>query len=105
MKRKTIFLTLASIFICLCAHGQTTQPLDTRIAAIMNRPEFQHALFGIEIYSVTEGKVLYQLNADKMFIPGSVTKVVTEGTVIELLGADYRFHTPVYRNGPLKDGV
>jgi D-alanyl-D-alanine carboxypeptidase/D-alanyl-D-alanine-endopeptidase (penicillin-binding protein 4) len=105
MKLKTILLALAPALAFLCAHAQTPQPLDTRISAIMNRPEFQHALFGIEIYSPADGKVLYQLNAERMFIPGSVTKVVTEGTALELLGADYRFHTPVYRTGPLKDGV
>jgi hypothetical protein len=31
---------------------------------ILNRPEFRHALFGIEIYSLTDNKVLYALNAD-----------------------------------------
>jgi D-alanyl-D-alanine carboxypeptidase/D-alanyl-D-alanine-endopeptidase (penicillin-binding protein 4) len=101
MKLHTIFLALVSMLAPLYAHAQTAQPLDTRIAAIMNRPEFQHALFGIEIYSLADGKVLYQLNADRMFIPGSVTKVVTEGTAMELLGGDYRFHTLIYRTGPL----
>src|SRR5262249_2719534 len=63
--------------------------------------EFRHALFGIEIYSLTDDKVLYALNADKLFVPGSVTKIVTEGTALQLLGADYRFRTRVYRTGPI----
>ena len=65
----------------------------------MERPEFKHALFGIEFYSLDTGKVIYGINADKLFTPGSTTKLLTEGTALSLLGADYRFHTRVYRTG------
>jgi D-alanyl-D-alanine carboxypeptidase/D-alanyl-D-alanine-endopeptidase (penicillin-binding protein 4) len=95
------FQTLTLVY----ARGQSVQPLEARISTIINRPEFRHALFGIEIYSVTDDKVLYALNADKLFVPGSVTKIVTEGTALELLGADYRFHTRAYRTGPIASGV
>jgi N-acyl-D-amino-acid deacylase len=67
----------------------------------MGRPEFAHANFGIEFVSLDSGKVLYSLNANKMFVPASTTKLLTEGTVLAKLGADYRFHTRVYRTGPL----
>lgn len=65
----------------------------------MIRPEFRHAIFGIEFYSLDANKPIYTLNADKLFTPGSTTKLLTEGTALELLGADYRFHTRVYRTG------
>src|SRR5262249_41414822 len=65
-----------------------------------DRPEFKHALFGIEFYSLDKGKVIYAINADKLFTPGSTTKLLTEGTALSLLGAAYRFHTRVYRTGP-----
>jgi len=72
----------------------------------MARPEFAHTTFGIEFYSLDRGAVIYQLNADKLMVPGSTTKLFTEGTVLESLGGDYRFHTRVYRTGPLKkDGT
>ena len=67
----------------------------------MDRPEFKHALFGIEFYSLDKGNVLYSINADKLFTPGSTTKLLTEGTALSLLGADYRFHTRVYSTGPV----
>jgi D-alanyl-D-alanine carboxypeptidase/D-alanyl-D-alanine-endopeptidase (penicillin-binding protein 4) len=82
------------------------QTLDSRIQAVLSRPQFKHAMFGIEIYSVERHKALYALNSDKLFVPGSVTKLITEGTALELLGGDYRFHTRVYRTGALgADGV
>src|SRR5215467_7288109 len=99
MKFKVILLIAVQALTLVCASAQSA--LDTKIAAIIDRPEFRHALFGIEIYSLTDDKVLYALNADKLFVPGSVTKILTEGTALQLLGADYRFHTRVYRTGPL----
>src|SRR6185369_5118326 len=102
MKLKVILLVLVQALTLLSARAQT---LDSKIGAILNRPEFRHALLGIEIYSLTDDKVLYALNADKLLVPGSVTKVVTEGTALQLLGADYRFHTRVYRTGPIAGGV
>ncbi len=67
----------------------------------MDRPEFAHANFGIEFYDVATGKVVYSLNANKLFVPASTTKTLTEGTVLAKLGADYRFHTVIYRTGPI----
>jgi N-acyl-D-amino-acid deacylase len=81
------------------AHG--TDSLATRIERIMSRPEFRFASFGIEFYSLDTGQPVYELNADKLFTPGSTTKLLTEGTALALLGADYRFHTRVYRTGPI----
>jgi PBP4 family serine-type D-alanyl-D-alanine carboxypeptidase len=87
------------------AAAQTDAGLEQRIQSILHRPEFAHSSFGIEFYSLSSGKVIWQLNPDKLVVPGSTTKLLTEGTVLALLGGDYRFHTRVYRTGPLKDGT
>jgi dihydroorotase/N-acyl-D-amino-acid deacylase len=80
--------------------------LEARIAKVMARPEFKHASFGIEFLSLDTGEPIYRLNSEKMFTPGSTTKLLTEGTALALLGADYRFHTRVYRTGTVdKKGV
>ena len=80
--------------------------LDARIKKVVARPEFAHASFGIEFYSLDTGKPVYQMNAEKMFTPGSTTKLLTEGTALALLGSDYRFHTRVYHTGTIgKNGV
>jgi D-alanyl-D-alanine carboxypeptidase len=106
VKLKMMLLVAAQVLALVCANAQTVQSLDAKIAAIINRPEFQHALFGIEVYSLSDDKVLYALNEHKLFVPGSVTKLITEGVTMELLGADYRFRTSIYRTGPIsKDGV
>jgi len=87
-------------------HAQSGPSLPQRIQSVMMRPEFAHTSFGIEFYSLDRGQIIYQLNPNKLMVPGSTTKLFTEGTVLELLGGDYRFHTRVYRTGPLKkDGT
>jgi D-alanyl-D-alanine carboxypeptidase/D-alanyl-D-alanine-endopeptidase (penicillin-binding protein 4) len=104
-----------AIILCLAAsilgapqvlRAQSSASLAERIQKVMDRPEFAHANFGIEFYSLDTGKVIYSLNANKLFVPASTTKTLTEGTVLAKLGADYRFHTRIYRTGPVdKKGV
>jgi D-alanyl-D-alanine carboxypeptidase/D-alanyl-D-alanine-endopeptidase (penicillin-binding protein 4) len=75
--------------------------LSKSIEAVMSQPEFAHAHFGIEICSLETGKRIYALDENKFFVPGSTTKLLTEGTAMELLGQDFRFHTRVYWTGKL----
>jgi D-alanyl-D-alanine carboxypeptidase/D-alanyl-D-alanine-endopeptidase (penicillin-binding protein 4) len=104
MKRlsKAIALSLLLILNAAVLQAQS-KPLAQRIQNVMDRPEFKHALFGIEFYSLDKNKVIYSINADKLFTPGSTTKLLTEGTALSLLGADYRFHTRVYRTGRIDE--
>src|SRR5882762_9753118 len=96
-------LLLMLILACQApsSHAQSESSLSQRIQKVISRPEFAHANFGIEFYSLDTGKVVYALNADKLFVPASTTKILTEGALLATLGADYRFHTRVYRTGPI----
>ncbi len=75
---------LLSITLLLLASASASMAqsstLAQRIQIIMDRPEFRHAIFGIEFYSLDAGKPIYSINADKLFTPGSTTKLLTEGT-------------------------
>lgn len=81
------------------AGGGEGLALAARIDAIVGRPEFKHSTFGIEFYSLDTNAPIYSLNRDKLFVPGSTTKLITMGSALHILGADYRFHTRVYRAG------
>jgi len=98
---KSLVLFMLLAFVASGALGQQPASLADRIQTIIDRPEFRHAFFGIEFYSLDTGKVIYKLNAEKLFTPASTTKLLTEGTALELLGGDFRFHTRVYRTGPI----
>lgn len=91
------------IALPLAAWGQA--PFEQRLRAIKDRPQYAHSRFGVAIYPAGEGKALYRLNANEFFVPGSTTKLVTEGVLAKLVGPDFRFRTPIYRTGPLTDGV
>jgi len=98
------FLTL--FFSNAAALAQDGTTLDRRIQAIMARPEFAHSHFGIKFIAADTGDVVYELNPQKLFVPGSTTKLLTTGTALELLGSGYRFQTNIYRTGPIqKDGT
>lgn len=103
---KRIFPRFCLMFFFLCvvpqAFSQSALPLPERVQAIMARPEFAHSSFGIEFYSLDSKQAVYQFNSDKLMVPGSTTKLLTEGTLLELLGGDYRFHTSVYRTGEIR---
>ena len=99
---------LAVITIC-CGRpllAQSSDTLEQRIKKVMDRPEFAHSRFGLEFITADSGEVIYKLNASQLFVPGSTTKLLSEGAMLEVLGADYRFHTKIYRTGPIgKDGT
>ena len=58
-------------------------------------------MWGIELYSLDDERPVYALNPDQLFIAASTTKLLTTGTALRLLGADYRFHTKLYRTGEI----
>src|SRR6267378_3621110 len=109
LKNKSYVLSFVSVLFLVFilalqappSHAQSESSLSQRIQKVISRPEFAHANFGIEFYSLDTGKVVYALNADKLFVPASTTKILTEGALLATLGADYRFHTRVYRTGPI----
>jgi D-alanyl-D-alanine carboxypeptidase/D-alanyl-D-alanine-endopeptidase (penicillin-binding protein 4) len=79
--------------------SQVNPELEKKIAAIMARPEYAHSRFGMEFYSLDTHKIIFALNEQQFFVPGSTTKLLSEGTAMKLLGPDFRFKTKVYTAG------
>jgi D-alanyl-D-alanine carboxypeptidase/D-alanyl-D-alanine-endopeptidase (penicillin-binding protein 4) len=98
----TLAITAAA---AAATRANAQQSLDDHLRAVMERPEFRHASWGIEFYDLTARLPVYAWNAERLFVPGSSTKLLTTGTSLELLGRDYRFHTRVYRTGPIRGGT
>src|ERR1700675_382095 len=98
---KRLSLALIAAIFPATAFAQQSPALAASIQKIIDRPEFKHANFGIEFYDLVTNTVVYSLNPDKLFTPASTTKLLTEGTVLAKFGKDYRFHTAIYRSGPI----
>ncbi len=71
------------------------------IDQIATRPELRDSIVAGEVYDLDSHRVLYSRNPYTLMEAASTTKLVTEGTSLALLGADFRYTTPVYRTGPL----
>ncbi|MFC5886711.1 D-alanyl-D-alanine carboxypeptidase/D-alanyl-D-alanine-endopeptidase [Kitasatospora sp. CM 4170] len=82
--------------------------LSPDILAIMNKPAYQHAQWGLLEIDDTTGEVIHSLYPDQFFIPGSTAKLVSVSSTWHTLGGDHRFTTPVQalgtRSGPVLDG-
>ncbi len=75
--------------------------LDKRIDAILAAPDLARGFWGIEVVSLSDGKVLYDRNSDKLFTPASNTKLFTTAAALALIGPDYTFKTTVETSGTL----
>lgn len=90
-------------FFCLLLTAQLAavdrKPLGPRVNAIVADPDLARGFWGIEVVSLNTGQLLYSLNADKLFIPASNTKLFTTAAALALIGPDYKFHTTIETDG------
>lgn len=71
-------------------------PLGTRIHRLLSTsPAARAAFFGVEIFDLQSGRVLFAANSDHFFVPASNTKLFTTALALSRLGPDYRYHTVV----------
>ncbi|GAA1952020.1 D-alanyl-D-alanine carboxypeptidase/D-alanyl-D-alanine endopeptidase [Kitasatospora viridis] len=75
--------------------------LSPDITAIMHKPAYQHAQWGLLEVDPSDGRVIHSMNPDQFFMPGSTTKLITLSGSWHALGPDHRFTTPVNAIGRL----
>jgi D-alanyl-D-alanine carboxypeptidase/D-alanyl-D-alanine-endopeptidase (penicillin-binding protein 4) len=81
------------------------KPIPPEIKAIFHKPLYKNAVWGLRVVDLDTGHVVYDLKSDEKFLTGSVRKLISVGLALEKLGRDYKFTTPVYRLGTLRQGV
>lgn len=79
-------------------NGQTIFDLQAKIRQSLLRPELRRGSVGIKIASLDTGKVVFEENAEKYFMPASNMKSFTVATAMERLSPDFRFVTSVFAN-------
>ncbi len=85
---------------------QTLDDLRSKIRNRMLSPENQRGRVGIKVTSLISGKVIFENDAEKYFIPASNMKNFTVAAALEKLGPDFRFVTSVYAAAkPDADGI
>ena len=102
-----VFITVSLLAVLLITAGCTGSPatrpasssFEGNLTTITSAPRYTHASWGIIIVDPATGTLLYESNADQMYVPGSTTKLFSSAAALEALGPDYRFRTPVYAMG------
>src|SRR6476646_7154058 len=102
MGRMRLFSRLAlCLLLCTQLQAASHKALDKRIAAVLEPADLARGFWGIEVVSLSTGKVLYAQNSDRLFTPASNTKLFTTAAALALIGPDYTFRTTVETNGTL----
>jgi D-alanyl-D-alanine carboxypeptidase/D-alanyl-D-alanine-endopeptidase (penicillin-binding protein 4) len=83
-----------------------TDRFGARVEALLSPTPVSKGEWGLLVEDAATGEVLYQLNADKYFVPASNLKLFTTALALAKLGPDYRFHTTLETRGTISpEGV
>lgn len=80
------------------------ETIARRIEELLGQAEYRQAHWGILVADTEWGNVVYELNADRLFAPASVTKLYSVASALDAFGAEHRVETPIYRRGEV-DGA
>lgn len=75
----------------------------TGISKFVSLPGVRSASVGFCIMNMETGKIVSSYNAEKVFLPASVLKLLTSATALEMYGAEHRFYTDIEYSGKIGD--
>lgn len=84
------------------------KPEDAALAAkideLIEKSEFANARWGVFVVSLKDGRVVAARDAQKLFTPASVQKIITSVVALDKLGADFRWQTKIYARENIENG-
>lgn len=91
--------------LALWAAGAAAQALPPEVEAALARGKLPRDAVTILLAPVDGGAIRVGHRIDTAVNPASVAKLATTFAALELLGPTYTWNTPVYFEGPVRDGV
>jgi D-alanyl-D-alanine carboxypeptidase/D-alanyl-D-alanine-endopeptidase (penicillin-binding protein 4) len=80
--------------------------LAAQLNALLDRPAFAEAQWGVKVCALDTGAILFARNPDKLLKPASNAKIYTAALALDRLGADFRIETSCYAAAaPDSDGT
>lgn len=76
--------------------------LNNTLRDIIKKHHFNENTLGL--YVEDEGKEIFNVNASKMMVPASLTKIVTGAAVLYHLPLNIKFETKIMAKNPIKEG-
>ena len=98
LRRASWMLALLFVFFATVGAQTPFQKIDEMVQSI---PFLKTSEVGIMIYDLTADSTLYQYQADKLYRPASVEKVVTSVTALTLLGKEHAYQTRLAYTGDI----
>jgi len=91
--------------LSLAVPGQAASPARAIDKLLASSPAARGAFWGIQVTDLKTGRALYQLNADRLFVPASNTKLFTTALALMRLGPQFTFETRLLaKQTPDRDG-
>lgn len=102
------FIITLTALICSLFAADATDVEDTlrrELNAIFADGRLSDAQWGVAVYSLDREEFLFELNANKPYVPASNEKILTAAAALLRLGPEYRFKTRVLIDGEMNDYV
>lgn len=95
------------LFLSLAVSIASAADLTSKIGELVSKaPALANAFAGLQVVSLTSGKVLYEHNQDRLFVPASNMKLFSTAMALVKLGPQYVFKTQIGADVPIDaDGV
>ncbi|GJQ62650.1 MAG: peptidase M15 [Melioribacteraceae bacterium] len=112
--KKIILVILFSLLFSACASqtelistgmSENKVELISSIDSVFSDDMFSHAFWGAKVVTAADGEVLYQRNADKLFMPASNEKIITTSAALRILGPEFRFLSKMDYSGKIENGI
>ncbi len=113
MKKIILCLSISTLALTGCAtlpHKEATpathpkiQQLQAQLDELFTAPQFENAIWGVEVQSLTHGDVLYDHNGKINLRPASNNKVLPTSAALFYLGPDYKYPTFFIGNTALNE--
>jgi serine-type D-Ala-D-Ala carboxypeptidase/endopeptidase (penicillin-binding protein 4) len=88
------------------ALGQAQSELGPKVEKIMGSSFYRYGEWGYLEVDPSNSRTVRLLGpADRLYIPGSSTKLFSVSATLDDLGFDHRFETPVYARGKVENGT
>jgi D-alanyl-D-alanine carboxypeptidase/D-alanyl-D-alanine-endopeptidase (penicillin-binding protein 4) len=96
-----VLLAVAALLATgLPAAAEQPDPLAARLSAALSHPGLRGARLGALVVRASDGRTIFDRNADELLVPASNLKVLTAVAALAAFGPAHRFTTEVLADAP-----
>lgn len=90
---------------CICGFVADVWAQPEGLQRLLESPELRHAVVGISVKSVRDGRTVAEYAGDKSLQPASVCKLLPTALALKGKGSAYRYMTRIVTTGKIEDGI